>query len=119
MAMLFSLIAGLALGAVAVIFALQNIITIPVKFLFWQVEGSLALVLVLAVIAGVIISILVTIPEVIKTYMRFNALKKYNKSLEQELATLKDSQVNRQTTTTRVETPTSVTEKTTTETTVQ
>jgi uncharacterized integral membrane protein len=84
--MLFFLIVGLMLGAVTVIFALQNITTITVTFLLWQLEGSLALILALAVTAGVLISILLSVPEIIRTSMRHAALKKVNKKLEQDLA---------------------------------
>ncbi|MES2436628.1 MAG: LapA family protein [Patescibacteria group bacterium] len=88
--MLFFLVLGLLLGAVAVIFALQNLTTISIAFLGWNLEGSLALVLVLAMVAGVLISILVSIPEFIKTQMKLSALKKQNKRLEEEVLRLKD-----------------------------
>jgi lipopolysaccharide assembly protein A len=88
--MLFFLIIGLLLGAVAVIFALQNITTISVTFFTWQVDGSLALILMLAIVAGVLISILVSIPEVIRTHMRISGLKKQNKKLEDEIARLRE-----------------------------
>lgn len=74
--MIFFLIFGLILGALAVIFALQNIMPIAVDFLFWQIEGSLALILLLAVLMGVVICGLLSIPEVLKNNARFRALQK-------------------------------------------
>ncbi len=86
--MLF-LILGLVLGAVTVIFALQNTATIAVTFLFWQIEGSLALMLLLAVFTGIIIFILFSFPELIKMHLEFSALQKRAKKLEEENAALR------------------------------
>lgn len=46
------------IAVLAVIFALQNAVPITVSFLFWQVKSSLALVLIMAFIAGLITSFL-------------------------------------------------------------
>lgn len=80
--MIIFLILGLILGSLSVIFALQNTDVITVTLFAWQVEGSLALILLLALLTGIIICGLMSIPEVIRNQMRFNALKK-------ELAALK------------------------------
>lgn len=82
--MLFSLILGLLIGAVTVIFALQNLATVSITFLAWQLEGSLCLILLLAVLAGVIICILLTIPEVIQNHINIRTLKNQKKQLEDE-----------------------------------
>lgn len=82
--MIIFLILGLILGSVSVIFALQNTDVITVTFFAWQVEGSLALILLLALLAGIIICGLMSIPEVIRNQMRFNALKKELASLKAE-----------------------------------
>jgi len=87
--MLFFLILGLLLGALTVVFALQNITTISVVFLAWQLSGSLALILLLAVASGVLICLLISIPEVIKTHIEFSVLKKQNKALADENASYK------------------------------
>lgn len=84
--MFLLLILGLLLGALTVIFALQNMITVSVNFLVWQVDGSLALILILALIAGFLVSVLLSIPEIAKTRDEFAALKKRNKLLEDENA---------------------------------
>jgi putative membrane protein len=83
--MLISLILGLLIGAVAVVFALQNITRITVTFLTWQINGSLALILVLALLAGILISLLISIPEVIKNSFTISGLRKQNKKLNDDL----------------------------------
>ncbi len=83
--MLISLIAGLVLGVFAIIFALQNFVTVPVMFLSWQLEGSLALILLLCVATGVAICILFTLPQSIRDYFELSGMRKQNKKLEEDL----------------------------------
>lgn len=83
--MIISLVLGVILGALTVIFAAQNIVTITVTFLAWQLQGSLAVILLLAVMVGVLICTLFTIPEVFKNHIRFSVLKNENKKLENDL----------------------------------
>jgi putative membrane protein len=83
--MIFFLVFGLILGALSVIFALQNIVPIAVTFLFWQIQGSLALILLLAVLMGVLVGGLLSIPEVWKNRGRFKDLKKQKDELEKSL----------------------------------
>ena len=77
--MFLFLILGVLLGAVTVVFALQNITTITVTFLAWELTGSLSLILLLAVATGALICLLMSIPEVIKSHIEFSALKKINR----------------------------------------
>ncbi|MCF7865296.1 MAG: LapA family protein [Candidatus Pacebacteria bacterium] len=84
--MFLFLILGLLIGALTVIFALQNMISVSLNFLVWQIEGSLALILILALIAGFLVSVLLSIPEIVKTRTEFAQLKKRNKQLEDENA---------------------------------
>ena len=88
--MIFSLTLGIILGAVSVIFALQNTAIITVKFFAWQLEGSLALILLLTVSMGVIISLLMVLPESIKNYFRYRSLKNANAKLEETLRKQKE-----------------------------
>lgn len=78
-------IIGLLLGAVVVIFALQNITIITVAFLGWQFEGTLAWILILAALAGVLMSILISLPGIIKDSISLSHLRRHNKKLEEEL----------------------------------
>ncbi|MFA6050043.1 MAG: LapA family protein [Candidatus Paceibacterota bacterium] len=74
--MLLFLILGLLIGALSVVFALQNVAVITVTFLIWQVTGSLAVVLLIAIVAGMIMSVLVSVPEVIKDQMKIRELNR-------------------------------------------
>ncbi len=75
-------IIGIIFGAVIIIFILQNMMPVTVSFFAWQTEGSLALLLLLAVVAGMLVSWLLSIPEM----LRLNDLKAHAKRLEKDLA---------------------------------
>jgi len=87
--MLLFLIIGVLLGATAVIFALQNVTVITVAFFSWQMQGSLSVILLVAMASGVLVCLLISIPEIIKSYIKFSVLKKQVKKLEGEVATYK------------------------------
>lgn len=75
--MLLSLIVvALILAILVVVFALQNTAVILVTFLVWKLEGSLALVLLLAFALGVIVSLLVLLPRIIKKDFMVSGQKK-------------------------------------------
>ena len=88
--MLIFFILGLLLGGVMVIFALQNVAVITVSFFQWQLEGSLALILLLAVLAGILITLLLLLPESVSKYFKYKNLKKENQRLEEELRKQKE-----------------------------
>jgi hypothetical protein len=46
-----------------------------------------------AIVAGALISLLISVPEAIKNYMLFRAMKKENIALREELANLKRAPV--------------------------
>jgi uncharacterized integral membrane protein len=83
-------IIGLLLGALAVVFALQNIAVITVTFFSWQLTGSLALVLLLAVSTGVLIAIFLLLPEFVGSYFKYKNLKKENRQLTEDLQKQKE-----------------------------
>ena len=80
-----SLIIGLILGAGVVIFAAQNFEPVMVSFLGWSFEGSIALIVILALLAGVIISMLFSIPSFIRNALAESKLKGHNEALRREL----------------------------------
>jgi putative membrane protein len=90
--MLIFLIFGLLLGAVAVVFAFQNVAVVTVMFLGWQFEGSLALIILLSVAAGVAISLLVSFPGMVKKSFQISGLRKHSRHLEEKL-THKEAEV--------------------------
>jgi uncharacterized integral membrane protein len=64
--MFFFLVLALAISMLAGFFALQNTLPIAVTFLLWTFEGSLALVLLVAFASGVLVSLLLLAPAMIK-----------------------------------------------------
>ncbi len=83
--MIIFLILGLVLGGAAVVFALQNITTVTVMFLSYQFEGSLALIILLAVAVGVVVSLLLSLPGVITRSLKISSLKRHNEKLKDEM----------------------------------
>ena len=83
--MIISLIFGLILGAVAVVFVFQNMTSITVAFLSWEIEGSLALILILTMAVGAIIALLFSLPESIKKSFKILDLNKQIRALKEEL----------------------------------
>jgi putative membrane protein len=99
--MIISLILGVVLGAVLVIFVLQNVAIVTVSFITWQLTGSLALVLLASIISGVVITLLILLPSLIRDDFRLASLKKQKKEVDDELArtkaTLNDANLRTQT----------------------
>lgn len=83
--MIIFLLIGLILGIALIIFAVQNITTITVAFLGWQIEGSLAFILILAAFAGALITMLVFLPDIVKKNVRLFRLRSKAQKLEEEL----------------------------------
>lgn len=79
------LILALVLALIAVIFALQNTVPITVSFLFWQFHGSLALVLIISLAAGVLITALFVVPELLRGRWLLRKLRKQMVELESNL----------------------------------
>ena len=77
---------ALGFALLGVMFALQNIVPVRVTFLTWTFEGSLALVLFVALIVGALVSSLVSIPTILKGRWAVNGLKKQIAPLEVERA---------------------------------
>ncbi len=82
--MILSLIFGFVIGAGAIIFILQNTATVALTFIGWQFESSLAIVVMLSILVGIVFSLLASIPSAIRSSMAIARLKKQNKSLQEE-----------------------------------
>lgn len=89
--MIFFLILGIALGAVAVLFVLQNMAVVSVSFFALHMEGSMALVLFMAIVTGLIIALLLVLPSLINDAYSLGVLRKQNKKLVDELASSKEA----------------------------
>ena len=80
------LIIALLIAIVAVIFALQNAVTVSITFLVWKTEGSLALVLLVALAVGAVVGLLVSLPGRIRGAWTAGSQKKKLTELEASLA---------------------------------
>lgn len=83
------LILALLIAVIAVIFALQNTMTVSVAFFVWQFEQSLALVLLLTVLLGVLIGLLTILPTVVRSKWQLSSKRKKLDALEKEVQALK------------------------------
>lgn len=87
--MIFPLILGVLLGALSVVFIAQNTLLVTITFLPWQFEGSLAVILLLTILCGVVITLLFLLPTLINDTFYLSAIKKQKKEVEDELITTK------------------------------
>lgn len=70
------LILSLLLAILAVIFALQNPQLMDVNLLFFETQGSTALVLILTFGFGVVVGVLSTLPKQLRTRRKLKELQK-------------------------------------------
>jgi uncharacterized integral membrane protein len=80
------LVLGIVFAIVAVLFALQNNVPVAVTLAVWHFDGSLALVLLLALGLGVLITGLLSSPAAIRTQWAAARLRRKVADLERELA---------------------------------
>jgi lipopolysaccharide assembly protein A len=83
--MILSLIIGLILGALFVIFALQNTAIVTITFFSWQLTQPLAFVLLGTLVAGGVVALLVLLPSVMRDEMLFTLVRSERDDLEEEL----------------------------------
>ena len=76
------------IAVLAGIFAAQNTAQVTVSFLFWQFKNSLAVVLLLAILSGALISIFASLPGWLRNRVGQVGQKKKVKELEASLARL-------------------------------
>ncbi len=79
------------LGAAFIIFILQNVTPITVTFFTYHLSGSLSVILLLSLLAGMLITILILLPSFVRDEFRVSKLKKQNDDLANELATTKQN----------------------------
>lgn len=87
--MFIFLLLGAIIGAFSVVFVAQNTMPISVTFLSWQIEGSLAVVLTITFVGGVLMTALFSIPGLISDWVESARLRRRIKVLEEDLAKLK------------------------------
>lgn len=79
------LIFSFIIAFLAIIFAIQNTGVTSIRFLVWESEGSLALILFIAMAAGALVSYLVTAPSQIKGRMTISNQRKRIAEVESQL----------------------------------
>lgn len=79
------IIAAIVIAFFAIAFALLNSTPVPINFLFGQLQGSLALVLLSTLAIGVLIGLLVLTPTVIKRGWKASKAKRAATDLEGEI----------------------------------
>lgn len=82
---IFTLVLALAFAILAVIFALENAVMVTMSFFGREVEGSLALFILLAVGLGIVIGMLVMVPSTIKHSLELRNNRKKIDGLEKSL----------------------------------
>jgi len=70
------LIVSLIIAVLATVFTVQNAQPTTVSFLVWEFEQSLALILLMALLAGVLISLFASMPSRIKSRLMISNLNK-------------------------------------------
>ncbi len=75
-------IVAMLFGATSVMFALQNNVPVAVTFLLWHFDGSLALVLLIAMALGALIVALVSTPSTVRRQWTINRQQKHIEELE-------------------------------------
>ena len=85
--MIFIVILGVIITIAAILFALQNSAVVILTLGIWQLEQSLAIVLLITLGIGIIISLLISLPTIIKRGWQTSRQKKRIQALEVELNT--------------------------------
>ena len=88
------LIIAIVVAILGVVFALQNAVPITVSFLTWKFQSSLALVLLLSIAVGVLLSLMVSIPSKIKNIKLISNQKKRIRELEQVMQSQSKNEFN-------------------------
>ena len=95
--MQLQLIAAIIVAILAVVFALQNAVPITVSFLTWRFESSLALVLLIVLALGILMSLLVSVPSRVKRMKLISSQKKKIQELESSLQRESESKTGEET----------------------
>ena len=84
------LIFSFIIAFLAILFSIQNTTVTSIRFLIWETEGSLALVLFIALVAGALISYLATAPGQIKQRMTISSQRKRITEVEGQLTSTQE-----------------------------
>jgi len=79
------LILAAVLGIFIAVFAIQNAVAVTVKFLLWEFESSLAVLIILAMLAGMLLVFLISLPGRLKRRKELYDRDKKIRELERRL----------------------------------
>ena len=79
---------ALLLALLVTIFAVQNNELTTISFLFWSIEGSRALVLMITLVLGIVIGVLLMAPGSVRSRIQLGGLQRRVRSMEEEKASL-------------------------------
>lgn len=92
--MQYFLAMGLAIAALAILFALQNPAAIAVRLLIWQIKIPLALLLLLVLALGATIGVLCLLPSLLRYLRVLKQQRQHLQELQRALAESDDIQAN-------------------------
>jgi uncharacterized integral membrane protein len=75
---------ALILALLVTVFAVQNNQQITISYLFWSIEGSLALVLMISLVLGIVIGVLLMAPGSVRSRLQIGGLQRSVRSLEED-----------------------------------
>ena len=67
---------GLILGLAVAVFAMQNTLGVEVRFLVWQVQAPLAVVVPVSATTGALVALLFSLPGMLKGRWRIRSLER-------------------------------------------
>lgn len=82
------LILAAILGIFVAVFAIQNAAAVTVKFLLWEFQSSLAVLIIISMLAGMLLVFLLSLPGRLKRRKELYDKQKKIKELERRLAEL-------------------------------
>ena len=80
-------IIGIIIAVIAVIFAIQNSVDVQIKFLKWNWNCSLALLIIILLAAGIATGMLILAPTIYRKNSAISSSKKKIADLEKQLST--------------------------------
>jgi len=89
--MQLAVIAAIVIAIASVAFAIQNSVPATVVFLIWRFDGSLAMILLLALAAGAVIIALVSTPTNLRAHWQIKRLRREIDELRADNARLRAS----------------------------
>jgi uncharacterized integral membrane protein len=79
---------ALLIALIVTIFAVQNIDAVDITFITWRLSGSLALVLIITLILGILIGVMIMMPSAFRRRLQISGLRKQIQRLGSQVESL-------------------------------